>query len=325
MAATQKIKPNRLATIPEWVWGLIVIVVLLSLHFVLSEFQKTVASEMLIMGLFALSLNLIMGYGGMVHFGHAAFYGVGGYTVAILLTQTDINPWLAMLIAPFVSAFAAFIIGWFCVRRVGLYFSILTLAFAQLVYIFAFNSRELTGGDDGLQGLKFPTLIDDTGEFYLFTVLVFIVCYLLVRMIVHSPFVQVLKAIRENSERAQFLGVNVRRHQLATFVMGGFFAGVAGMLLVAKQHFIGVEMLFWTTSAEPILASLLGGMYTLAGPIIGGAILVFLEMTLNRLVILEGIQWQGVLGVLTVIIVLAAPTGLFGLVQRLLGLSQDES
>ena len=322
MTPLQEKRKNPIATVPEWAWGALIIAILISLHFILSDFQKTVASEMLIIGLFALSLNLILGYGGMVHFGHAAFYGIGGYTVAILLTQTDINAWLAMLIAPFVSAFAALIIGWFCVRRVGLYFSILTLAFAQLVYIFAFNMRDLTGGDDGLQGLDFPALIDGTGEFYLFTVLMFMTCYLLIRMIVNSPFMQVLKAIRENSERAQFLGVDVRRHQLITFVLGGFFAGVAGMLLVAKQHFIGVEMLFWTTSSEPILASLLGGMYTLAGPAIGGALLVFLELFLNRFILLEGITWQGVLGVLTVIIVLAAPSGLFGLVQQWLGLTE---
>ena len=325
MLPNQTTRSNPLTTVPEWVWGLMVVLVLLGLYFILSDFQKTVASEMLIIGLFALSLNLIMGYGGMVHFGHAAFYGIGGYTVAILITHTSINAWLAMLLAPFVSALAALVIGWFCVRRVGLYFSILTLAFAQLVYTFAFSARDLTGGDDGLQGLRFPALIDSTGEFYIFTVIVFILSYVLIRMIVHSPFVQVLKAIRENSERAQFLGVDVRRHQLITFVIGGFFAGVAGALLVAKQHFIGVEMLFWTTSAEPILASLLGGMYTLPGPVIGGAILVFLKLALTRVVLVEGVQWQGILGVLTVIIVLGAPTGLFGLAQRLLGLSGDDT
>jgi branched-chain amino acid transport system permease protein len=144
-------------------------------------------------------------------------------------------------------------------------------------------------------------------------------------MIVQSPFVQVLKAIRENSERAQFLGVDVRRHQLITFMLGGFFAGIAGALLVAKQHFIGVEMLFWTTSADPILASLLGGMYTLPGPAFGGALLVFLKLFLTRVILFEGLQWHGVLGILTIIVVLAAPMGLFGLAQRLLGFTDDDS
>lgn len=333
---TQRTQANPLLSIPDWLFGVVVVVLLLVLRFLLSDFQLTIASEMLIIGLFALSLNLIMGYGGMVHFGHAAFFGVGGYTVAIGMTQFDLNPWIAMLLAPFVAALFALVIGWFCVRRVGLYFSILTLAFGQLVYTLVFNAREITGGDDGLHGLDFPEIISTPGNYYIFTVVVFVVCYLALRMIVRSPFVLVLRATRENSERARFVGVNVRRHQLITFVIGGFFAGIAGALLVAEKHFVGVEMLFWTTSAEPILASLLGGMFILPGPAIGAALLVYLNLTLNRLFAdwpfadigvlawVGEVQWQMVLGIITVIIVLVAPTGLLGLVQKWLGMGEGE-
>ncbi len=321
MQVVQTTRANPLAAVPDWVWAGVGIAALLALRFILSDFQLTVASEMLIIGLFALSLNLIMGYGGMVHFGHAAFYGIGGYTVAVGIARWGWNPWLAMLAAPFVSALLALIIGWFCVRRRGLYFSILTLAFGQLIYTLVFNARDLTGGDDGLHGLVFPEIINSPGSYYLFTLLVFIVCVLTLRIIVRSSFVLVLRAVRENAERAQFIGVDVRRHQLITFVIGGFFAGIAGALLVGEKHFVGVETLFWTTSAEPILASLLGGMYTLLGPVVGAALLVFLNLVLTRIFA----YWSLVLGILTVVIVLVAPTGLLGLAQRLLGLEGKDS
>lgn len=308
-------------TFPDWLVGLIVVVILFSLAFILSDFQKSVASEMLIIGLFSMSLNLIMGYGGMVHFGHAAFFGIGGYTVALLMTHQNMHPYLAMLIAPFASAALALVIGWFSVRRVGLYFAILTLAFGQLVYIVVSNARQITNGEDGLHGLEFPELLSSPSNYYIFTLIVFLICYLALRMIVRSPFVLTLRAIRENPERAQFIGVDVRRHQLITFVIGGFFAGVAGALLVGEQHFIGVETLFWTTSSEPILASLLGGMFSLPGPAIGGAILVFLNLVLGRITEF----WPLVLGTLTVILVLVAPSGLVGLFRQMMGMDEGDS
>lgn len=311
---------RRRFSIPDWLVGVLVVAVLFSLVFILSDFQKTVASEMLIIGLFSMSLNLIMGYGGMVHFGHAAFFGIGGYTVALLMTHQNLHPYLAMLIAPFASAALAFVIGWFSVRRVGLYFAILTLAFGQLVYILVFNAREITNGDDGLHGLEFPDILSSPGNYYIFTLIVFVICYLALRMIVRSSFVLTLRAIRENPERAQFIGVDVRRHQLITFVIGGFFAGIAGALFVGEKHFIGVETLFWTTSAEPILASLLGGMFSLPGPAIGGAILVFLNLILGRITEF----WPLVLGVLTVALVLIAPSGIVGLFRRLVGLEEGD-
>jgi len=335
MELTQK-SPRWLTKIADWQVILLSLIVLLSLRLLLSEFQLSIASEMLIIGLFALSLNLILSYGGMVSFGHAAYYGIGGYSVAIGMREFGLNPWLALAIAPFISALFALVIGWFCVRRRGLYFAILTLAFAQLVYIMAFNARAITGGDDGLHGLDFPEIISSPGNYYMFTVLVFISCYVLIRQIVRSNFILVLKATRENAERAEFIGVDVRLHQLIIFVIGGFFAGVAGALLVGEQHFVGVDMLFWTTSSEPILASLLGGMYTLPGPAFGGGLLVFLELSLNRIFssgvlenvpligLISDIPWQMFLGIITVTIVLIAPDGLLGQAQKLAGFSKED-
>lgn len=304
---------DRVRSVPQWIWGIVFLVGMAILPAFLSEFQTILLTDMLIIGIFALSLNLIMGYGGMVHFGHAAFYGIGAFTVGILTLQYGVNAYLAMILAPFVSALAGLIIGWFCVRRVELYFAILTLAFGQLVYIIFLQAREITGGDDGLHGLPIPEWFRGTLNMYFFTLIVFSICYLLIRMIVNSPFVLVLLATRENPQRARFVGVNVRRHQLITFVIGAFFAGVAGALMATEKRFASLEMLHWTTSAEPILASLLGGMFVLPGPAIGASALVYLNYALSRVTS----YWPLALGTLTVVMVLIAPTGIAGLIQRI--------
>lgn len=294
-----------------WVWGIPLVIGLALLSLVLSEFQKLLLSQMFVAALFAMSLNLIMGYGGMVHFGHAAFYGIGAYTVAILVTRYQVPVFVAMALAPLVAAFFAVIIGWFSVRRVQLYFAILTLAFGQLAYVVVFQSYNFTGGDNGIHGLPVPPLINNPTNFYLFTLAIFTVCFILLRVIVGSPFVLILRATRENPERARFIGVNVRRHQLITFVIGAAFAGVAGAVTAELNRFVAPEMLFWTTSSEPILASLLGGMFSLIGPAVGAAILTFLHVFITRYTQ----YWPMVLGILTVAAVLAAPMGLVGLVE----------
>lgn len=310
---TQTLATTR--RVPGWIWELGALGALLALAFVLSEFQTVLASQMLIAALFALSLNLIMGYGGMVTFGHAAFYGIGGYTVALLVSNYGLSPWLGMLAAPFVSALIAAPIGWFSVRRVRLYFSILTLAFGQLLYILVFQSYDFTGGDNGIHGIARPDLLESATAYYLFTVIVFALCFVALRILSNAPFVLTLRAIRENAERAAFVGVEVRRHQLITFVIGAFFAGIAGALIAELNRFVSPEMLYWTTSSEPILASLLGGMFSLTGPVVGGALLAFLNVTITRYTE----YWPTVLGALTIIIVLFAPSGLVGLLRDKLG------
>jgi branched-chain amino acid transport system permease protein len=306
--------------IPNWIAGAAFILVMIALGLSLEEFPKLVLGQMLIAGLFAMSLNLILGYGGMVHFGHAAFYGLGAYAFAILTTNYDVPILIAILVAPFVSAFVAVFIGWFCVRRVRLYFSILTLAFGQLIFTVITQAREFTRGDDGIQGLHRPDFLATPTNFFLFTLFVFVVCFIALRTLTRSPFVLTLRAIRENSERAQFIGINVRRHQLITFVVGAFFAGIAGMMMAMHNRFVATDMLYWHSSSEPILASLLGGMFSLTGPAIGAAVLVFLNVTITRYTQF----WPFVLGLLTVGAVLVAPTGIVGLVRRWIGAARAE-
>ena len=234
-----------------WMWGLATIAILFVIGLSLEEYPKLMLGEMLIAGLFAMSLNLILGYGGMVHFGHAAFYGIGGYTLAILTQKYAVPVVLAMLLAPLASAAVSVIVGWFCVRRVRLYFAILTLAFGQLIYILVFQARDITGGDDGLQGLTRPDFASTPNSFYLFTLLVFVLCFIALRMLTRAPFVLTLRAIRENPERAQFIGVNIRRHQLIAFVIGAFFAGIAGMLFALHNRFGAPDILSRIASSAP--------------------------------------------------------------------------
>ncbi len=255
------------------------------------------------MALFAMSLNLILGFGGMVSFGHAAFFGVGAYTVALLMKKAGCPLYLALPAAPLVAAIVAAIIGWFCVRLLGLYFAILTLAFSQLLYMIIFQWYTFTGGDDGIHGIPRPEFLGPI-NYYLLCLVLFLVCFLLMRMIVNSSFGLSIRTIRENLERAKFIGINVRRYQLINFIIAGAFAGLAGGLLAELNRFAQTEFLHWSKSAEPILASLVGGMYSLVGPAIGSAILIFLKIILQQSHRSMVEMWAIVLGLILLVVVL---------------------
>jgi branched-chain amino acid transport system permease protein len=305
----------------NWAAGLAVVLALFVLPFVLGQMGRTgeywiwVTTEMIIMGLFAMSLNLILGYGGMVSFGHAAFFGVGAYTVALLMKKAGWPLYLALMAAPVVAAVAAAIIGWFCVRLLGLYFAILTLAFGQLLFMIVFQWRDLTGGDDGLHGIPRPEVLGPI-SYYLLCLVIFLICFQLMRMIVNSSFGLSIRTIRENLERAKFIGINVRRYQWLNFVIAGAFAGLAGGLLTELNRFAQTDFLHWSKSADPILASLVGGMYSLSGPAIGAAVLIFLKIILQQLHKSMVEIWAIVLGLVLLAVVLFAPDGLVGLYRK---------
>lgn len=312
----------------NWVIGVAVAVALALLPFVLAGFGRTgeywiwVSTEMIIMGLFAMSLNLILGFGGMVSFGHAAFFGVGAYTVALLMKKGGVPFFLALMAAPVTAAMAAAVIGWFCVRLIGLYFAILTLAFGQLLYMIVFQWYTFTGGDDGIHGIPRPEILGPTG-YYLLCLVLFLVCLLLMRMIVNSSFGLTIRTIRENMERAKFIGINVRRYQWLNFIIAGAFAGLAGGLLAELNRFAQTEFLHWSKSAEPILASLVGGMYSLLGPAIGSAVLMFLKVFLQQMHQRMVEVWAIILGLILLVVVLFAPGGLVGLYQKMFSKSES--
>jgi branched-chain amino acid transport system permease protein len=312
------------STVPSsnWIAGVVVTVALFALPFVLAQWGRTgeywiwVTTEMIIMGLFALSLNLILGFGGMVSFGHAAFFGVGAYTVALLMKKAGFSLLPALAAAPVVAAAAAAIIGWFCVRLIGLYFAILTLAFSQLLYMIVYQWYTFTGGDDGIHGIPRPEILTPV-NYYLLCLVLFLICFFFMRMLVNSSFGLTIRTIRENMERAQFIGINVKRYQWLNFIIAGAFAGLSGGLFVELNRFAQTEFLHWGKSAEPIFASLVGGMYSLVGPAIGSAILIFLKIVLQQLH--KGLVeiWAIILGLILLVVVLFAPTGVVGLYQKI--------
>lgn len=313
---------NSHQTKVNWIVSAIVVLALFVLPFILARLGRTgefwiwVTTEMIIMALFATSLNLVLGYGGMVSFGHAAFFGVGAYTVALLMKKAGVSLFFALMAAPCLAAIAAAIIGWFCVRLVGLYFAILTLAFGQLLYMIAFQWYTFTGGDDGIHGIPKPEFLNPT-NYYLLCLTIFIICFFIMRMIVNSPFGLSVRITRENADRAKFIGMNVRRYQLINFIVAGFFAGIAGGLFTELNRFAQTEFLHWSRSGDAIFACLVGGMYSFIGPTIGSTVLIFLHIILQQIHQSLVEVWAFVLGIILLGVVLFAPEGLVGLFKRL--------
>ena len=321
MNKTQQAKTN-------WIIGAACILALFILPYVLARFGKTgefwiwVSTEMIIMALFATSLNLVLGFGGMVSFGHAAFFGVGAYTVALLMKKAGLHLLFALIAAPCLAAVAAAIIGWFCVRLIGLYFAILTLAFGQLLYMIVFQWYTFTGGDDGIHGIPKPDFLDPI-NYYLLCLIIFLICFFLMRMIINSSFGLSIRIIRENMDRAKFIGINVRRFQLINFIVAGFFAGVAGGLFTELNRFAQTEFLHWSRSGDAIFACLVGGMYSIIGPTIGSTVLIFLHIILQQLHQSLVEIWALILGFILLSVVLFAPEGLVGLFQKLIKKSES--
>jgi branched-chain amino acid transport system permease protein len=280
----------------------------------LSQYYLYLAIKMMVWVLFAVSFNLVLGYGGMMSFGHAAFFGTGAYTCALLLVKTSCPLLLAFAAAPLAAAAVGGIIGYFSVRIRGIfYFAVITLSFAQLVYILVFKWRSLTFGDDGIQGIPVSALLstDETYiNYYFFALIIVLVCIFLIWKIVRSPFGMMLASLRENPERAAFVGVQVENFRLLAFVISAFFSGVAGVLYAFLETSIAPDILFWSISGEVILMGLLGGMTLFWGPAIGAVIMVFL----NSFITSYTEYWGFFLGITLILIVLFFPKGVGGVV-----------
>lgn len=212
---------------------------ILAMHW--PEYWINFLTEVYIWGMFAVAFNLLMGYTGMVSFGQAAYLGLGGYTAGLLLKKIAGFPFaLGLMAAPVGGALAALIIGFFCIRRTHIYFAILTLAFGQIVYLIAFKWYDFTGGDNGLIGVPVPEWIKEEtfSNYYKFVLVITLVCIYLLWRIVNSPFGKTLTAMRENPERAEFVGVNVKRYQLYAFMVAGAFSGLAGALIIDRKSVV---------------------------------------------------------------------------------------
>jgi branched-chain amino acid transport system permease protein len=293
-------------------WVFTLAILLVALPFLTSEFWVIFCTHILIMILGATSLNLLLGYGGMISFGHAAYFGVGAYACALLLTKAAFPLPICIILGPVLAALVALIAGYFVVRLTHAYFAFLTLAFAMILYTIASTWYGLTGGDNGVVGLSVGKLLSSTNTFYFFVLAITGACIVLIKVIVDSPFGLMLRAIRENPQRLRFIGINVRRYQLITFVIAGLFAGVAGTLFALLDRSVFPTTLYWTRSGELLLMILLGGMYHFAGPAVGAALLVYLDKFISDYTE----YWPFFLGMSFLAIVLFLRGGLLGFAQE---------
>lgn len=277
-----------------------------------STYLIYLVTQILIFVLFATSLNLLIGYGGLVSFGHAAFFALGGYGCAILLRTYGLPLAVALPAALVLTAAFSAVIGYFCVRLSTYYFSMLTLAFGQLVWAVVFKWRGVTGGDDGFLRVLAPAWIDTPASFYLFCLAVVTLGMLALWVITQSPLGRTLVAIRENETRAGFLGVPTRRIQLIAFILAGTFAGLAGALFAMFNRSIFPDSAWWLQSAEVLIMVVLGGMHNFFGPALGAAALILL----GRLTLEITVYWPALLAIILIITLFFFPNGIVGLFGR---------
>ena len=285
------------------------------LPLVVPQHSLTILVEALILGLFAMSLDLLVGYCRLYSFGHAAAYGLGAYSYALILTYVPLPLPAAILLAVAVTILIAIPIAWICTRSTGVSFAMLTLAFAQLGYAMLFRFRDVTGGSDGLVGIPRhpgPFGVDwfqgKLGYYYLVLVCLF-GSYLLCRAIVRSPFGAVLAGIRENEAKTIALGDNTRAYKITTVVLAYGFGGLAGALYAAFAGFASPELFFWLTSGRVLIMVIVGGAGTLIGPILGGVSFVFVEHQLSQVTDL----WPLIFGTIFMAFVMFAPQGIWGI------------
>jgi branched-chain amino acid transport system permease protein len=278
---------------------------------------KALATQVLIYGLFALGFNLLYGFTGLLSFGSAAYWGLGAYGTGIALAKLRVDSlWLALGMGLGAAVVGGVVVGFFCLRRRGIYFAMLTLAFAQLLYFVGFHLSDLTGGDDGLRGITVPALalpglripLDRSVVFYYFTLLIVGLAVAALKRILDSPFGTVLQAIRENADRATACGYDIARIKHLSFVFYALFCGLAGALDALRLTVVPIESLHWSTSGQVVIMTLLGGAGTFFGPFVGAGTFLVLEDVISA----RTESWPLAIGLIFMAFVLFLPKGIWG-------------
>jgi len=269
-------------------------------------------TDVLVFALFAVSLHLLLGPGGMVSFGHAAYFGLGAYAAALLLLRAHAPMELALLAAPLAAMAGAALFGWFCVRLSGIYLAMLTLALAQIVWSVAFQWNAVTGGSNGLVGIWPAQWLGSRAAYYFAALGLCAGSIAFLWRIVASPFGQALRASRDSPLRAEAIGIDVRAQQWAAFIVAGTFAGLAGALFAFSKGSISPETLSVPRSVDALVMVLLGGIQTLTGPVWGAALFTWLEDAVSR----EVAYWRAAIGVVILLLVLAFPQGVAGTLKK---------
>jgi branched-chain amino acid transport system permease protein len=284
---------------------------------VLSSYQVGLVTKMLIFAIFAMSLNLVLGYAGLPSLGHAAYFGVAAYAVALVTLRVSDNFWIGFGTGLVAAAVTSALFGLLALRAEGSYLLMITLALAQVLWGIAFGWRSLTGGDDGLPGIMrpgpgLPWSLGDGTAFYYFVLVVFALVTAALSIVVRSPFGRALVGIRESARRMEVLGYDVWLHKYVAFIIAGTLAGVAGALFVYYNGFVSPAYVSIVFSAMALIMVILGGAGTLLGPALGSAAIVFLENGISAYTE----RWLLVLGLIYVVVTLFAPTGLVGMLRR---------
>lgn len=305
--------------------GVPVLIALAVLPFVAPPYQTVLLSYGLIFAIAALGFNLLLGYTGLLSFGHSAYFGMGAYAAALSVKYFKWTSMEALLLSGLVAtALIALVFGFLCVRYTRIFFGILAMALSQVLWSLAFKFFWVTGGSDGLR-VPTPTLLGGlvtmgTGDkldflshrYYFYVLALFALAVVTMWRIVHSPFGKALQAIRDNETRAEFVGVGVRRYRLIAFVISGLYTGLAGVLWVPLNGLTTPDILHWSFSGKIVFFTVLGGFQTFAGPIVGAVVFNYLE----TYAVGHTVYWQLVLGVVLVTLVLALPAGIVGTALR---------
>jgi branched-chain amino acid transport system permease protein len=293
-------------------WTLAALVILAALPLALPTFWISIAVEIFAFALFAASLHLLMAVGGMVSFGHAAYFGLGAYGAALLLKTAGLPMPAAFVVAPLVAALAAVVFGYFCVRLTSIYFAMLTLAFAQIVYAIVHQWDEVTGGDNGILSVWPASWLATPGRYYYWALVATVAGIVLLRRVAASPFGLTLRAARDHARRAEALGVNIRTLQWTAFVVAGFVAGIGGAVFAFLKGSVFPVYTESPMSVQPLVMVLLGGVGSPSGPLLGAAVYKLLDTVITRYTD----YWQLVLGAILVVLVLAFPRGIAGVLDR---------
>ena len=303
----------------------LVVAVLLVVPGFFNIYQVQLLTYGLIAGIAALGFNMLLGYTGLLSFGHSAYFGVGAYAVAFIAEHLGPHSMEFYLLVgiPAVALISA-LFGYICVRHTQIFFGILTLAISQVIYSLALSFYWVTGGSDGLRVPRPALLFGLVGfsgpgsfqqfitSYYYYVLVIFIICVASLWLIVHSPFGKALQGIRDNEVRARFLGIRIRRFRWIAFLLSGTFTGIAGILWVPLNGLTTPDVLYWTFSGEIVFTALLGGFRNFSGPIVGGIVFTYLK----TYAVATTEYWQLLLGVVLVIMVLVLPTGIVGAAAR---------
>jgi branched-chain amino acid transport system permease protein len=304
-----------------WAGFSIILALLIVAPLVLPEFWRRFLTEILIWGLLAMSSDILIGYTGMISFGHSAFFGLGMYgAAAALLTAEPPSLWLAMLYGLVAAAVVAGFVAYFSTRLRDIYFAITTLIFSQIFYVVIFTWTEVTGGENGLTFSRPPLAVAGlisvpftTATLHWFVVAVVTFSYLVLRRITQSPFGMVLQSIRENEARTRAIGYPIERYKIVAVMLSGLFAGLAGVLYAVQNRFAAPDFVFFLVSGEAVIYNVIGGIGTLVGPIVGAAFFLLLREGLSRFLT----EYYLIpVGLIFIAMVIFMPQGLLGFMRR---------